>query len=397
MKSVIVQKYGGKCLATPENILGVAHQVQKRRQQGHSVITVVSAMGQTTDELIELAYKVSSTPHPREMDMLLTTGERVSMALLSMALHDLGCPSVSFTGSQAGVFTDSSHSNARITDIRPHRIEEALKNNKAVVLAGFQGVNPDLKEVTTLGRGGSDTTAVAIAAHFKAHRCEILKDVDGVYSADPKVVPQAQRYTQLSFKHLTEMCFWGAKVLHYRSVELAQKMSVPLFVGSATNPSLGTLITEEVQDMYEKESVLSVNSHKEIFHIRVNGKDMAEATQAFHNFLNKNQLAWPQWLASAADKDHCRFMITAPTESLKALQKAATAKGEIEVLPKILSSVTVTCFGSMASDFPAKVLSLLAKENIVPEKVLNNPMSVSVFIKPEQREKAIQMLHELTA
>src|SRR3954451_12535028 len=226
--SIIVRKYGGACLETPAKIRAVARSLADLHGRGHRVVAIVSAMGKTTDQLIKMAYGVSLAPNRRELDMLLTTGERISMALMSMALSDLGVPAISFTGSQAGVMTDGSHSSARILDVRPVRVREELDHGRVVVLAGFQGVNPATREITTLGRGGSDTTAVAMAAALKAQRCDIIKEVDGICSADPRIVPDARPLREVDFASLSEMCFWGAKILHYRSVELANSQNVPL-------------------------------------------------------------------------------------------------------------------------------------------------------------------------
>jgi aspartate kinase len=200
---IIVQKYGGVCLETPAKIRAVARGLADLHGRGHRVVAIVSAMGTTTDQLIQMAYQVSPTPNRRELDMLLTTGERISMSLMSMALSDLGVPAISFTGSQAGVMTDDSHSSARILDVRPIRVREELDRGRVVVLAGFQGVNPATKEITTLGRGGSDTTAVAMAAALKAERCEIIKEVDGICSADPRIVPDAKPLRRVDFVSLS--------------------------------------------------------------------------------------------------------------------------------------------------------------------------------------------------
>src|SRR6266403_1248862 len=224
---IIVQKYGGTCLETPAKIRAVASGLADLHRRGYRVVAIVSAIGKTTDELVKLAYQVSPHPNRRELDMLLTTGERISRSSMSMALADLGVPAISFTGSQAGVMTDQSHSSARILDVRPIRVREELDRGRIVVLAGFQGVNPVTKEITTLGRGGSDTTAVAMAAALKAECCEIIKEVDGVCSADPRIVANSKPLRELDFASLSEMCFWGAKVLHFRSVELAQSENVP--------------------------------------------------------------------------------------------------------------------------------------------------------------------------
>src|SRR3954465_4373867 len=203
---IIVQKYGGACLETPEKIRAVAGALAQLHGRGYRIVAVVSAMGKTTDELVRMAYQVSPHPNRRELDMLLTTGERISMSLMSMALADLGVPAISFTGSQAGVMTDDSHSSARILDVRPIRVREELDSGRVVVLAGFQGVNPATKEITTLGRGGSDTTAVAMAAALNATCCEIVKEVDGVCSADPRIVGHSKFLHQLDFASLSEMC-----------------------------------------------------------------------------------------------------------------------------------------------------------------------------------------------
>src|SRR5215813_9478790 len=243
---IIVQKYGGVCLETPAKIRAVARSLADLHGRGHRVVAIVSAMGTTTDQLIQMAYQVSPAPNRRELDMLLTTGERISMSLMSMALTSLGVPAISFTGSQAGVLTDQSHSSARITDVRPVRVLEELGRGRIVVLAGFQGVDPITKEITTLGRGGSDTTAVAMAAALKAECCEIIKEVDGVCSADPRIVADAKPLRQLDFACLSEMCFWGAKVLHFRSVELAQSQNVAMVLKKTGGAEYSTQVIKEV-------------------------------------------------------------------------------------------------------------------------------------------------------
>src|SRR5690348_40138 len=246
---IIVQKYGGACLETPAKICAVASSLADLHRRGGRVVVIVSAMGKTTDELIKIAYQVSLHPSRRELDMLLTTGERISMSLMSMALSDLGVPAISFTGSQAGVMTDQSHSSARILDVRPIRVGEELNRGRIVVLAGFQGVSPVTREITTLGRGGSDTTAVAMAAALQADRCEIIKEVDGICSVDPRIVPNARPFRQLDFASLSEMCFWGAKVLHFRSVELAQSRNVPLFLKKWGCIQYSTQVQKDVAGM----------------------------------------------------------------------------------------------------------------------------------------------------
>jgi aspartate kinase len=243
MSSLIVQKYGGTSVGSPDRILAVARRIAEFRAQGHSLVVVVSAMGQSTDDLIALAHQVSKDPPHREMDMLLTAGERVSMALLSMALSDLKIRARSFTGSQSGIITTSSHRRARIRRILGDRLRAALADDQVVIVAGFQGVSED-KEITTLGRGGSDTTAVALAAALKAERCEIYTDVDGVFTADPRIVSGARLLRQIPHAHMVELATRGAGVLHPRSVELAKQFKVPLQVLNSLNPSEGTQVTE---------------------------------------------------------------------------------------------------------------------------------------------------------
>lgn len=227
---LIVQKYGGTSVGTPEKIKRVASKIVETKKRGASVVVAVSAIGHTTDELLGLAANITSRPHDRELDMLLSAGERISMALLSMALRDLGHNAISFTGSQAGIITDGSHTRARIIEIKPIRVCEELAKDRIVIVAGFQGVSQS-KEITTLGRGGSDTTAVAMAAALKADRCEVYTDVAGIYSADPRKIPTARRYEALPADLVFEMAVKGAQVMHARSIEIARERRFPIYVG----------------------------------------------------------------------------------------------------------------------------------------------------------------------
>lgn len=383
------------CLATPEKIKSVATKVSALHRQGHSLIVIVSAMGKTTDGLVELAYKASSQPSRRELDMLLTTGERISMALLSMCLKDLGTDAISLTGSQAGVMTDSSHSNAKILDVRPTRLKEELARGKVIVLAGFQGVDPLSKEITTLGRGGSDTTAVAMAAALQAETCQIIKEVDGLCSADPRLVSTAKVYPEITHSALLEMCFWGAKILHYRSVELAKSMNVNLSLRFSDDHKRGTEVRQEVK-MFENQQILAVNSHHEIHHFEVPGvASLSDGFDRFHQLLRSSQLPMPQVLASTYDGGDLRAMYTSDTEHLAALKRAIESSGSLKVHRPPLSSVTLTCAGSVATDLEVKVAQTLAAAGIRIEKTLQSPMSLSLMIQPELREKAIQLLHQM--
>jgi aspartate kinase len=240
--SIVVQKYGGSSLSDAEAITRVAHRIVQAKSLGHDVVVAVSAMGDTTDELLDLANEVSPLPPARELDMLLTAGERISMALVAMAISDLGYTARSFTGSQAGVITDSAHGRAKIIDVTPGRITQALDDGHIVIVAGFQGVSQDTKEITTLGRGGTDTTAVALAAALGAEVCEIYTDVDGVFTADPRLVPTARRLDHVSTEEMLELAASGAKILHLRCVEYARRYDIPVHVRSSFSQKEGTWI-----------------------------------------------------------------------------------------------------------------------------------------------------------
>ncbi|MFC7490108.1 MULTISPECIES: aspartate kinase [unclassified Knoellia] len=242
---IVVQKYGGSSLADAESIKRVARRIAETRKAGNDVVVAVSAMGDSTDELVDLAQDVSPVPPPRELDMLMTAGERISMALVAMAIHDLGISARSFTGSQAGVITDEAHGRAKIIDVTPGRITEALGKGHVVIVAGFQGVSQSTKEITTLGRGGTDTTAVALAAALGAQVCEIYTDVDGVFTADPRIVPRARKLDRISAEEMLELAASGSKVLHLRSVEYARRYDIPIHVRSSFTPKEGTIVSDQ--------------------------------------------------------------------------------------------------------------------------------------------------------
>ncbi len=242
--ALVVQKYGGSSVADADGVKRVAKRIAATKRAGHEVVVVVSAMGDTTDELIDLAEQVSPMPPARELDMLLTSGERISMAVLAMAISNLGLEARSFTGSQAGVITDSAHGRARIIDVTPGRIRGALDEGSIAIVAGFQGVSQDTKDITTLGRGGSDTTAVALAAALKADVCEIYTDVDGVFTADPRIVPTARKISRIASEEMLEMAASGAKILMLRCVEYARNYDLPIHVRSSFSPHEGTWVTD---------------------------------------------------------------------------------------------------------------------------------------------------------
>ena len=259
---LIVQKYGGSSVADAEAMKRVASRIVATKKAGHSVVVVVSAMGDTTDELIDLANQITPLPAGRELDMLLTAGERISMALLAMAIKNLGFEALSFTGSQAGVITDSKHGRARIIDVSPGRIQEALNQDAIAIVAGFQGISQDTKDVTTLGRSNSDTTAVALATALEADVCEIYTDVDGVFSADPRIVPTARKLKSVTYEEMLELAASGAKVLHLRCVEYARRFNLPIHVRSSFSNLEGTwVVADQPEGGNMEQAIISGIAH----------------------------------------------------------------------------------------------------------------------------------------
>lgn len=343
---LIVQKYGGATLATPEKIKAVAQRISDLKKSGKNIVAVVSAMGQTTNQLIHLAHQVSANPSLRELDMLLSVGERTSMALLTMALNDLHCPAISFTGSQAGILTDESHINANIIDVKAFRVSEALQQNKVVILAGFQGVSALTKEITTLGRGGSDTSAVAMASHLKADHCEILKDVDSVFTADPKLISQALPLRFLNFDQLLEMTLLGAKVLHYKSVEMAKAKNVKLYVGPAADPnSEGTWIDSTY--LNQKNSPLAVHTK---------------------NFLTLDS-----------------------SDYLTDLEKKYALKN------LNLCSASLTMSQAMTTEIKNHIAQKFKTENIKIVDQAETDLSLNLILNQDQKNQALSVLHSLIA
>jgi aspartate kinase len=259
--ALVVQKYGGSSVSDADRIKKVAERIVRTHKEGNDVVVVASAMGDTTDDLLDLAEQVSPAPPPRELDMLLTSGERISNALLAMAIHALGVDARSFTGSQAGMVTTGKHGDARIVQVNPHRLRDALDEGSIVLVAGFQGVSQDSKDVTTLGRGGSDTTAVALAAALEADVCEIYSDVDGVYSADPRIVSDAQLVDTITYEEMLEMAACGAKILHLRAVEYARRYNVPLRVRSSYTEKPGSLISGSIEEIPLENAIITGVAH----------------------------------------------------------------------------------------------------------------------------------------
>ncbi|MEP7179375.1 MAG: aspartate kinase [Pseudonocardiales bacterium] len=258
---LVVQKYGGSSVADAERIKRVAERIVATRRSGNDVVVVVSAMGDTTDELIDLAEQIVPVPSGREFDMLLTAGERISMALLAMAINSLGYKAESFTGSQAGVLTTSVHGKARIVNITPGRVRSSVTAGNVAIVAGFQGFSKETMNITTLGRGGSDTTAVALAAALEADVCEIYTDVDGVYTADPRIVPNARRLAKVSYEEMLELAASGAKILHLRSVEYGRRYGVPIHVRSSFSNNAGTIVAGHMEDLAVEDAIISGVAH----------------------------------------------------------------------------------------------------------------------------------------
>lgn len=394
MKPLIVQKYGGATLADPEKIKSVAARIAAQSKE-NSLIVVVSAMGKTTNSLIDLANQVSEHPQRREMDMLLTVGERISMSLMSMALNDLGCPAISFTGSQAGIFTDDSHVNAFIKDVKPIRVDESLHQEKVVILAGFQGVSPATKEITTLGRGGSDTSAVAMAASFKAERCEILKDVPAVFTADPHIVKTARPLRELNYDQMMEMTFWGAKVLHYRSVELAKVRDVTLYIGPASNKTSDGTLVKKGLNMFESCKALSLNSHEIVLNISCKEKNPAKALQNLQRLFDQKQIAFPQLLQCETNQNITEILLTGPQEIMSAAKKEVQNHNEFSLQGAELSTVTLTCTGATSPEITQKVLSILSERQLATHKIMLSAMSLTVLVDAPLRKQVIESLHQL--
>lgn len=383
---VRVYKFGGASLSDIDKIKFVADYLKSEKHSDDSpIIVVVSAMGKTTDEMIALAHSVAPKPKRRELDMLLTSGERISMALLSLALNDRGVAAISLTGSQAGIITDSLHGNARIQATRPVRLKQHLDNGEVVVLAGFQGVSEKEKEVTTLGRGGSDTTAVAMAAHFKSKICDFKKDVGGVFSADPKVVPNAKHLPELTYKHLMDMTFWGGKVLHYRAAELAGVLNIPLRLSHFEKPNEKTIVNGE-NLMIEEQKILSINSHKTVHRIFFEKADPAQLIQTFFSTYKEKELPYPQLLSAQTTDTQTRLLVVGEGTSADYKSMGATHFEQ-------LSSITMTCHGSVASDLLSKVMATTV--GITIHDILQDSTNLTIVVDHQDREKTIKLLHSL--
>ena len=397
--SIIVKKFGGTSVGDTAKIKNVAKRIVKTIETGNQVVVVVSAMGGTTDKLVALAQEVSLSPLERELDMLLSTGEQVSIALLAMAVSELGYEAISLTGNQVGILTDGFYSNARIVSINNERIVNELKTGKVVILAGFQGVTID-NEITTLGRGASDTTAVAIAASLKAERCEIYTDVDGIYTADPRVVKSAKKLDQITHDEMLEMAGLGAKVLHSRSVELAKKFQVPLMVRSSFHEGQGTIIIKESEIM-EQVVVSGVTSNKDQAKISlISIADKPGVAAEIFNIVAEQNINIDMIIQNVGHDGTTDLSFTVPEkdlsntvrviEGLNNQIKIATVETDIDI-----SKVSVIGIGMVSHvGVAAKMFSALAAENINIQMISTSEIKISCVIDQSQTEKAVQVIHE---
>lgn len=392
---ICVQKYGGSSLGTPELIKRVARQVISQRRKGKDMVVVVSAMRDTTDELLRLAHQVAEDPPRRETDMLLTVGERISMSLLSMAINSLGTEAISFTGSQCGIITDSHHTNARIKDVRPFRIEEELAKGKVVIVAGFQGVSEE-KEITTLGRGGSDTTAVALAYTLRAKECEILTDVEGVFTADPRVVPQARRLPHLSYGEMLELASFGGKVLHPRSVELAQRFEIPLVVKSSFSLKLGTVIKE--RGKVEEICVRAVAYRKGIVVVLLKpppGK--AKGVSRIFRRLSDGGINVDLIVKGAREGGEISLSLQKEQLPLaKRILEGLKGEGVLEGIAVFDGLASVSIIGSGIGESPGiatEMFSTLEAEGIPVSFVSSSQLSITCMVSEGVVERATRALH----
>jgi aspartate kinase len=397
-QEMVVMKFGGTSVAGPDDIRRAAARIVAARERGSHVVAVLSARGQTTDELVEMAQEVSARPDPREMDMLLSVGERISCALCAMAINDLGHQAISLTGSQAGIVTDSSHTKARILDVRADRIRRALDEDRIVLVAGFQGVSGDSFDVTTLGRGGSDTTAVAIAAALGAEVCEIYTDVAGVFSADPRIVPNARKLSMVSFDEMLEMSSSGAGVLQLRAVEYARNNGIRIHCRSSFEDGTGTLVVAEDVTM-EQPSVTAV-THADEARVTLTGlrDEPGVAGKVFGALADANvnvDMIIQNEPVSQDSKADLSFTIA--TEDLSTATGALKGAQVADGINTDSHVGKVSIVGAGMRSHPgvaAKVFRTLGDAGINIEMISTSPIKISCIIAAERVSDAVQGLHE---
>ena len=401
--ALVVQKYGGSSVADAESIKRVAERIVSTRRAGDDVVVVVSAMGDSTDELRDLAQQVTPLPPPRELDMLLTAGERISMALLAMAIAALGLEARSFTGSQAGVITDSAHGNARIIDVTPGRIRQALDAGAIAIVAGFQGVSQDTKDITTLGRGASDTTAVALAAALGADRCEIYTDVDGIFTADPRLVPSASQISRISYEEMLEMAACGAKVLHLRCVEYARRYSIPVHVRSSFSQREGTWVLDSDEGDDMEQAIISGVAHDrgeaKITIVGVPDK-IGSAARLFGAVaeaeINIDMIVQN---VSAAATGRTDISFTLPrADGARAMEAIARTEGEIAydglVYDDRIGKVSLVGAGMRSHPgVSARFFAALAEAGVNIEMISTSEIRISVIMRQDEVPAAVAAVH----
>ena len=381
----LVMKFGGTSVGNPERLTKVAKRIVSAKEAGGRVVAVLSAMGDTTDELVDLAHQISPRPKPRAMDMLISVGERISCALVAMAIADLGLDAISLTGSQAGIVTDTVHGKAKIVEVRAHRIHEALDSDRIVLVAGFQGVSTDY-DITTLGRGGSDTTAVALAAALGADACEIYTDVDGVFTADPRLVEGARKLHAVSYEEMLEMAASGAKVLALRSVEFARNHGVKLHVRSTFTVEEGTWITEEDERMLEKAMISGVTHTLEEAVYRVSGTDRADLFDA----LADASVSVDTIIQTGND-----IVFSAPIEDRTATEAALGGLDANWEERADLGKVSVIGAGMKSHPgIAARTFQTLRDLGVEPDLVATSPIKIAFYIPQGDVERAVVALHE---
>jgi aspartate kinase len=401
-KSVIVQKFGGSSVANTDRIKNVARRVAATKRKGHDVVVVVSALGDTTDELLELASQVSGNPPERELDMLLSTGEQVSVALLAMALHELGFEARSFTGAQVGIMTDSSHTKAKIVDISSDKLKKVLAKGRIAIVAGFQGVDID-QEITTLGRGGSDMTAVALAKVLNAELCEIFTDVKGVYTADPRVVKSARKLATISYEEMLELASMGAQVMQARSMEVAGKFNVPMHIRSSLSMEDGTIVTKEVKDM-EDVLVRGVTANKDEAKITVcDVPDIpGEASRLFQR-LADSDVNVDMIIQNVSRTGSTDISFTVGRKDLvrteEVVRNIARKIGARDVkLKKDIAKLSVVGIGMRShSGVAAKMFKALASEKINIDMISTSEIKISCVISEKNADRAVRAVHKAFA
>lgn len=399
--ALLVQKYGGTSVADVERIKSVAERVARTAQKGHSVVVVVSAMAGETDKLINLAYQVSSAPKEREMDLLLSSGERITSALTAMAIEELGHKAIAFTGRQVGIITDAVHTKAKIERITGERVKKALGEGYIVVVAGFQGITEDEADVTTLGRGGSDLSAVAIASALGADLCEIYTDVDGVYTTDPNIVPNARKLDKISYEEMLEMASSGAKVLQTRSVEYAERYKVPLVVRSSFNDNPGTLVTREDKDM-EKVIVSGITYDKNEAKVTIIGvPDRPGVAAKLFGSIADSEIVVDMILQNvSSDGKQTDISFTVPKgdlkKSLEITKKVAEELGAKDVIAREdIAKVSIVGVGMRThSGVASKMFETLAKHGINIMAISTSEIKISCLIEAKYTELAVRTLHD---